>query len=116
MTDQFKQALVLRTDLDLSAGKAAAQAAHVSVFASQEADEVVTEEWLNTSCVKVVLAADSEEELRELYDTAHQNEIPASIVADEGRTEIDSGTVTALAVGPAATERVDDVTGHLSLY
>lgn len=116
MADQFKQVVVLRDDLDLSSGKAAAQAAHASGFAADRADPEVRNEWLESSAVKVILAADDEQHLRQLRDEASDAGLPTSLVSDEGRTEIQTGTTTALAIGPATADAVDRITGNLQLY
>lgn len=116
MTDAYKQALVLRSDLDLSPGKAAAQASHVAVYATNRADDEVQQAWLDSSGMKVTLAAENESHIRELQKDADSRGLPTSVIADEGRTEIDPGTVTALAIGPAPPDEVDAVTGNLSLY
>ncbi|MDY7082102.1 MAG: peptidyl-tRNA hydrolase, partial [Halobacteria archaeon] len=41
---------------------------------------------------------------------------PHALIQDAGHTQIEPGTKTALAVGPARDEDVDAVTGHLSLF
>ena len=112
----YKQAIVVRTDLDLSAGKAAAQVSHASLYAADRADPEVREDWMENSTTKIVLGADSEQKLRRVFEQAGNDNLPRSLVSDEGRTEIASGTTTALAVGPAPVEAVDSVTGSLPLY
>ena len=112
----YKQAIVVRTDLNLSSGKAAAQASHASLYAADRADPTVREVWMENSTTKIVLGAASEQELRRIFEEAGSDGLPRSLVSDEGRTEIDSGTTTALAVGPAPVEEVDGVTGSLPLY
>ena len=42
--------------------------------------------------------------------------LPNAVIRDAGHTQLDSGTVTAVAVGPAEDDEVDRVTGDLSLY
>jgi PTH2 family peptidyl-tRNA hydrolase len=37
------------------------------------------------------------------------------VVRDAGRTEVEAGSVTVLAVGPATAELIDMVTGELRL-
>jgi len=37
-------------------------------------------------------------------------------VRDAGHTQLEPGTVTALAIGPAGDDAVDAVTGDLSLF
>jgi PTH2 family peptidyl-tRNA hydrolase len=119
----FKQAIVLRRDIDMGRGKAAAQAAHASVDAvlsivkSKREDWVRwLEEWVRGGQMKVVLRVDSEKELLEIYENALKLGLPASIVRDAGRTQLPPGTLTAVAVGPAPEDLVDKVTGHLKLY
>ena len=43
-------------------------------------------------------------------------ELPNSIIADAGRTQIDPGSKTVVAVGPGPEKLVDQVTGKLGLY
>jgi PTH2 family peptidyl-tRNA hydrolase len=119
----FKQAIVLRRDLNMSRGKAAAQAAHASVDAvlsiikSNRVDWIRwLDEWVRGGQMKVVLRVDSEKELIEIYENALKLGLPASIIRDAGRTELPPGTLTAVAVGPAPEDLVDRVTGHLKLY
>ena len=119
----YKQSIVIRRDLKMGRGKAAAQAAHASceaVFNIMESGRREwlgwLEEWRRTGQMKVVLRVDSEDELRSVYTTAVSLGLPASLVRDAGRTQLPPGTLTAVAVGPAPAELVDKVTGRLKLY
>lgn len=112
----MKQAIVARRDLGMGEGKLAAQVAHASLSAYQDAGRRARTEWKGSGQKKVVLGGDSESQLFELADSAETEGIPYAIVRDAGHTELDPGTVTALAVGPARDESVDHVTGELSLY
>ena len=112
----MKQAIVARTDLGMGEGKLAAQVAHASLMASEDADRRDRSEWKGEGQKKVVLAADSESQLFELADEAEREGLAHAIVRDAGHTQLEPGTVTALAVGPARDDLVDRVTGDLSLY
>lgn len=113
----MKQVIIIRDDVDMSRGKAVAQGSHASVLAVQDADDVSVHNWLNDSAgTKITLAVSSEDELRELITQAQSESLPTGIISDLGRTEIDSGTTTAGAIGPASEEAIDSITGHLSLY
>lgn len=112
----MKQAIVARADLGMGDGKLAAQVAHAALQAYESADEQTQSEWQGGGQKKIVLQADSESELFELAETAKSERIPHAVVRDAGHTELEPGTVTALAVGPAANTRIDRVTGDLSLY
>ena len=120
---RYKQAIVLRADLKMSRGKAAAQAAHASceaVFFVLRSEgkgwREWLEEWRREGQKKVVLRVNSERELLELYSKALRLGLPAALIVDAGMTELPPGTKTAVAVGPAPEELVDKVTGHLRLY
>ena len=112
----MKQAIVARADLGMGAGKLAAQVAHASLQAYEAADGPTQREWKGEGQKKVVLQADSESDLFELADRAEREGLPHAVVRDAGHTQLEPGTVTALAVGPAPERAVDRVTGGLTLY
>ena len=112
----MKQVIVARADLGMGEGKLAAQVAHASLQAYEEADARDQREWKGSGQKKVVLQASGESELFELAERARLEGVPHAIVRDAGHTELEPGTVTTLAVGPAPDDHVDTVTGHLSLY
>jgi len=112
----MKQAIVARTDIGMGTGKLAAQVAHASLMAYEDADRSMQSEWKGQGQKKVVLKASSESELFELADRAEREGLPNAIVRDAGHTQLDPGTVSALGIGPAADDRIDAVTGDLSLY
>jgi PTH2 family peptidyl-tRNA hydrolase len=112
----MKQAIVARADLGMGEGKLAAQVAHASLMAVEDADTAVRREWKGSGQKKIVLQADGESQLFELADRAERTGLAHAVVRDAGHTQLDPGTATALAVGPASDDRVDTVTGDLSLY
>ena len=112
----MKQAIVARADLGMGRGKLAAQVAHASLSAYEDADERTRRQWKGEGQKKIVLKANGESALFELADAAERKRLPHAVVRDAGHTQLDPGTVTALAVGPGRDEIVDEVTGDLSLY
>lgn len=112
----MKQAIVARADLGLGAGKLAAQAAHASLSAYEDTGDRTRREWKGAGQTKVVLRTDGEDALFGLADEAERRGLPYAVVRDAGRTEVEPGTVTALAVGPGPERDVDAVTGDLPLY
>ncbi len=115
---ELKQVIVVRTDLGMSRGKIAAQAAHASLTAALEAMRSKRQwfdRWLEEGQKKVVLQVGSEEELLSVYRRAAEAGLPAALVADRGLTELKPGTKTAVAVGPAPASEIDKITGSLKL-
>ncbi|RLE80780.1 MAG: peptidyl-tRNA hydrolase [Thermoprotei archaeon] len=116
---RYKQVIAVRKDLKMSCGKVAAQVAHASLIASENCKRSKPEwwrTWWSEGQKKVVLAVSTEEELIEVYEKACSLNLPCSLVADMGLTEVPPGTKTAVAIGPAPEEFVDKVTGKLKLY
>lgn len=114
----MKQAIVVRADLKMGKGKVAAQVAHASLQAAEEAmrnREKWFIEWKEEGQAKIVLKAASEDELRDLHRKAKSLRIPSGLVQDRGLTQLEPGTTTSLAVGPAPDDLVDRVTGKLRL-
>ena len=112
----MKQAIVARRDLGMSPGKLAAQVAHASLSAVEKADAEARRAWKQGGQKKVVLRSPDERTLFELKVIAEDAGLPVAIIRDAGHTQLEPGTVTALAVGPAGDEAVDAVTGDLKLY
>ena len=110
-----KQVIVVRRDLVLSPGKLAAQVAHASVLATLAAPAVEVARWMHGGGLKVVVTVADEAALRALWYDALGRGLTAKLVEDAGRTEVEPGTTTALAIGPAMAERVSALTRGLEL-
>lgn len=119
-TENMKQVIVMRTDLNMRKGKMIAQGAHAVMGVwLHYCTPVVGKDvfhWLANGAKKICVRAKSEEELRKLYMDAKDAGLRAHIVTDAGRTEFNGvPTVTCLAIGPNEDEAVDKITGHLEL-
>jgi len=112
---EFKQCIVVREDLKLSAGKLAVQVAHAAVLALERADKSTTSSWKSEGQKKVVLKVPGVQDLFRLREEAERAGLPSALVADAGLTEIPPGTITALGIGPAPIKQMDRITGKLSL-
>ena len=112
----MKQAIVARTDLGMGKGKLAAQVAHASLQAYESTGASAKSDWKSGGHKKVVLQGSGESELQRLADEARREGLPYAIVRDAGHTQLESGTLTALGVGPGEANVVDRVTGDLTLY
>jgi PTH2 family peptidyl-tRNA hydrolase len=114
----MKQAIVARADLGMGKGKLAAQAAHASLAAAEEAmkkREEWYQEWKTSGQMKVVVKVHSEEELQELHRKAKSAKLPAALIQDRGLTQVEPGTVTCLGIGPGPDDEIDKLTGKLKL-
>ncbi|MFH8080562.1 MAG: peptidyl-tRNA hydrolase Pth2 [Candidatus Aenigmatarchaeota archaeon] len=112
----YKQVIVLRKDLKMSKGKAAAQACHAAVHSFELTKKDVREKWKLFGSKKVVLAVNGEEEILKIYEQAKKEKIPSFLVKDAGLTELKPGTITALGLGPVEEEKVDKITGRLKPF
>lgn len=129
-----KQVIVIRTDLKnkngqkLRTGKIAAQVAHASVASIFQLDQSINPQyfviektpklswWFNHEFTKICLSVNSEEELIEIYNKAVDAGLNAVLITDAGHTEFDKPTMTCVGIGPDLSDKIDLVTGHLSLY
>ena len=124
---EHKQTIVLRKDLNMRKGKMVAQGAHASLCAilqlgRREAGSFVIpldsrlEPWLFGAFKKICVSVNSEAELLSLHEAAERAGLIAALIQDAGLTEFGGvPTYTALAVGPDREDRVDAITGMLSL-
>jgi len=112
---KFKQCIVIREDLKLSPGKLAVQTAHAAIMAMERSDKNVVKNWKGEGQRKIVLKVPTLRDLFKVREDADQAGVPAAVVIDAGLTEIPSGTVTVLGLGPASEDLLDKVTGDLKL-
>ncbi len=118
VNEECKMVIVMRTDLKMSKGKIAAQAAHAAVncaFASKKKDPKNFDKWMSEGQKKVVVKVNSEKELFEVKALADAAGLVNSVITDAGRTEIAPGTVTCIGIGPTTDSVVDTITGDLSM-
>lgn len=114
----YKQVIVMRSDLKMGKGKIAAQAGHAAVSAAEEARKHFQKwwkSWFEEGQCKIAVKAGSERELRSLEEEARERGLPHALITDRGLTQLEPGTVTCLAIGPAPSRRVDEITGKLKL-
>ena len=110
--------IAVRTDLQMGKGKLAAQVAHAALSASETAGKSNAEwsdTWKSQGQAKVVVKVKSEQEILDLMQKARSLSIPTALIRDKGLTQVEPGTITCLGLGPAPSDLIDRVTGHLKL-
>lgn len=137
-----KQVIVMRKDLKMTKGKYIAQGSHASLGVvlsllnngksiKEDNPEIKggkyninlevevgspLDEWLRGTFTKVCVYVNSEEELLDIYQKALDRNLPTVLIEDSGLTMFKGvKTKTCLAIGPAISEEIDEVTGHLRL-
>ena len=116
--ESLTMVLVTRKDLTLSKGKLAAQCGHAAVECALKAKREsprTLEKWRTNGARKVVIEAPSLDALKRLFGAAQAAGIIAYMVRDAGHTEIPSGTVTVVGLGPDTRQRIDEYTSGFSL-
>lgn len=118
LNENYKMVFVINTSLNMSLGKTCSQTAHAALAII---NDIVKErfiagyqKWIMTGETKIVLAAESTQQLEQLKEQAASLGLANQIITDAGRTEISSGSKTVLALF-GSIEQVDKVTGHLKL-
>lgn len=117
-SDMMKMVLVVRTDLKMTKGKIAAQCGHAAVSAYKKAkrkDPRVLKSWESEGQRKIAVKVKDENELVTIMAMAQSVGLITALIQDAGRTQIEAGSKTVVAVGPGPEEVIDKVTGHLSL-
>lgn len=117
-SQQFKQVIVVRTDIKMGKGKLAVQVAHAAVegaFIVRSRERAWYDGWKFEGQAKVAVKASSLDELRELRRSAEKLGLSTAIIEDKGLTQLEPGTTTCLAIGPGPSNLIDQVTGKLKL-
>jgi PTH2 family peptidyl-tRNA hydrolase len=127
----IKQIILIRRDLKMRRGKEIAQGSHASMafliqrmrtISGANAEVTLTlsaaeQFWITKGMAKVCLKVNSEEELLAYHAEAQANGIESHLIRDSGKTEFNGvPTLTACAIGPDEPDRIDEITGELTLY
>merc|ERR1712230_46302 len=118
VNEECKMVLVVRTDLNMTKGKIAAQCGHATLACYKSllhANPALVRHWERTGQAKIAVQCRSEEDLQLLQASAQSLGVCARSIQDAGRTQVDPGTTTVLGIGPAPVRIVNQVTGHLKL-
>jgi PTH2 family peptidyl-tRNA hydrolase len=112
---EIKQVILVRSDLKLTKGKIAAQAAHAAVEATHRADKDVVKEWRSQGMPKIAVKVESKEDLLKHIQFAKDAGLVTATITDAGKTCVAPGTMTCGAIGPAEEESIDRITAELKL-
>lgn len=111
---EYKQAIIIRQDLDMSIGKIISQSCHASLKAYKDTSENIKSEWERQGQKKIALEP-GDYTLQELKSKAERENISTALIKDAGHTEVEPGQITALAIGPDKKHKIDKITGELKL-
>ena len=93
--------ILINGELNMSPGKAAAQAVHASMTLGEKSKAEFSSQTKRTV---IVLAAKNAEQIKNVEEYLSMSEIDSDYYIDEGVNEIDAYSVTALAAGPIAAD------------
>ncbi|MFX0023400.1 MAG: peptidyl-tRNA hydrolase Pth2 [Candidatus Hermodarchaeota archaeon] len=116
--EEYKQVILVRTDLKMGTGKKCAQSCHASVTASdlvRVQSTAIWKNWKNSGQKKVVLKIQNMDQLKEILIKLEFEKITYFVVSDAGLTQLTPGTTTAVGIGPVLSTEIDKITGDLKL-
>lgn len=113
--EKMKQVIVIRSDLNMSTGKIAAQACHASLGSYKKSNDLSIKKWESEGEKKVIVKVNDLEELFHIRELLKSTDIPFYLVRDAGRTEIPKSTITCLGIGPDEDDKIDKITQDLKL-
>lgn len=64
---------------------------------------------------KIILKIETQDDLENLQQKANDSDLITALIQDAGRTQILSGTVTCLGIGPDSDEKIDAIVKDLKL-
>ncbi|XP_022204981.2 peptidyl-tRNA hydrolase 2, mitochondrial [Nilaparvata lugens] len=112
-------ALIINSSLKMGKGKVAAQCGHSVVSLMKQArksNEVLYEKCVSGACQLQLFSVESSDDFNRLRQMATGCSLPSYVVADAGRTQIASGSLTVLGVGPASAESINHFVTGLKPY
>jgi len=100
MEIKYKQYVVIPKSIKMSVGKAASQTAHATFMAlEQQKEDKIIKKWKESGMCVIVLECSTPLQIMGIAKYLEQWNIPHHLYIDEGLTEVEMGTPTALATG-----------------
>lgn len=96
---KYKQFVIVPKKPKMSAGKIASQIAHATFMGLEKESESLIDKWKFRGMRVIVLQCKDTNHLKEIANYLQQWNIIHHLYIDEGLTEVDSFTPTALATG-----------------
>ena len=112
-----KMMFLIRTDLKMSKGKIAAQCSHAAINMYKDLIKMnnqYLEDWEKTGTKKITLKCKNQKELHDFRVKCEKNELPYTIIKDAGKTQVQAGSETVLALF-GESKKLDQLTGQLKL-
>ena len=107
----------VRKDLKMRNGKIAAQCGHAALGIFKKTSKVfpkIAAYWYDNKFNKKFFCIHSEEQMDEFLHFADDNGLLYTKIRDAGRTQIQAGSATVLAIGPVDEDIVDTFTSGLT--
>ena len=122
---KYKQFVIVPRKPKMSKGKIASQVVHATFMALEKQTEMFEEfmidsdnidEWKETGMCVIVLECKNEVQLMGIAKYLDQWNVPNHLYIDEGMTEVEMGTATALATGVLDDQRYGWMFKQLCLF
>lgn len=104
VTDELKIWIAVRRDLNMPAGKLAAQVGHGVANAIWYGPQATVAAYMETSQAKIVVGVKDEADLFAVDREAQSAGLPTYFICDRGRTVFKEPTYTVAAIGPTTRE------------
>ena len=112
----YKMAILIRQDLKLPKGKAAAQAAHASVEAVLKSNNELVKTWRKEGMTKIVLKVKDLKTMLSYNQKAKDLGLTTAVITDAGKTTVAPQTKTCVAIGPDTENNIDKIIKNLKLF
>ena len=113
-----KLVLIVNTELKMGKGKIAAQVGHAAVSSTLKCgkkEPELLDSWLASGQKKICVKGLDANHLLALEKSAKSKGILSTKIHDAGHTQIPSGSLTVLALGPDTDSSLSSITGDLKL-
>ena len=124
LMDEYRLVFVVNTDLKMGKGKVISQCMHGLDGIYERLDEmknnmfgkILIKKWRMSGSAKIVLKA-SGEEIQKIEESLRESKnLIYYSVCDAGRTQVEPGSNTVIAIGPGPKEEIEKYTKDLKLY